>query len=103
MKIYIIYHYTALELEDNIFQPSGIVYHTTDSLTNALCFMEDDDTDEQSWWKVESFTLNQIDDPESDFYNTHHIGWYSHKVIKLEFSPFFNILEKIYKNRGLNQ
>ncbi len=70
--------------------------------------MEEQETDEQSWWKVEQFTLNKIEDDNTDeqppdFWNEHHIGWYSHKVIKLEFSPFLNILEKIYKDRGIDQ
>lgn len=102
MKVYLVYHYTALEFAENLFEPSSIVVYTTDSLTDAICFMEEEDTSNDSWWKVESFELGKKDKTD-DAWNEHHVGWYTHKVIRIEFSPFFNIIERIFKERGIGE
>jgi hypothetical protein len=92
MKVYLVYSYIILE-DNGVFEPSGIVDYVAESLTDAICYMEECEADELSWWKVDLFEIGK--DYSEDEYNGTHVGWYDHRVIKLEQSPYYPILEKM--------
>ena len=91
MKVYLVYNYIILE-DNGVFEPSGIVDYVAESLTDAICYMEQCDADKLSWWKVDLLEVGK-DYLEEEIGN--HVGWYDHQVIKLEQSPYFAILEKM--------
>jgi hypothetical protein len=90
---YVVYEFIILDLHTGA-EPSGMVKHVASSLTEAICFIEEDKASEFNWWKIERFEVNRKYNDEYESSYGEPIGWYDNKARKLKKSPFYKILRK---------